>query len=82
MQFSDRSENLSLTDVETLVYTYPNPNGGDRIEMEVEDPAMLRVTPEGQHEITDVAGYGVIMPAGWLRIEVYPNRDRAPFNDA
>lgn len=49
--------------------------------MEIEDPKSFRVTPEGGHEITDLAGVGVVMPAGWLQITVYPNRDRTPFND-
>jgi hypothetical protein len=71
--------NIDLTHAETLVYLYANPHGGTPIELEVEDPATFRVMPDGSHKITDMADVGVIMPAGWLRIEVYPNRDRAPF---
>jgi hypothetical protein len=72
---------IDFTHVECLVYVYPNPHGGPPIELEVEAPESFRVTPEGQHEITDMAGVGVIMPAGWLQITVYPNRDCKPFND-
>jgi hypothetical protein len=46
----------------------------------LEDPETIYVTSEGHHEITDLAGVGVVVPAGWLRIEVYPHRDRKPFN--
>lgn len=70
-----------MTNAETLVYLYADPHGGKPIEMEIEDPKSFRVTPEGGHEITDLAGVGVVMPAGWLQITVYPNRDRTPFND-
>jgi hypothetical protein len=69
---------IDLTHAETLVYLYADPHGGKLIELEVEDPKTFRVTPEG-HEITDMADVGVIMPAGWLRIEVYPNHDCKPF---
>jgi hypothetical protein len=79
MQFSDRSENLSLTNVETLVYLYANPHGGKPIEIEVEDPKTFSVTADGNHMITDMADVGVVMPAGWLRIEVWPNVDCKPF---
>jgi hypothetical protein len=71
--------NIDITSAETLVYLYADPHGGKPIELEVEYPKSFSVGPDGSHEITDMADIGVIMPAGWLRIEVYPNRDRAPF---
>jgi hypothetical protein len=73
--------NIDLTHAETLVYLYPDPHGGKPIELEVEAPESFRVRPDGGHEIIDLAGVGVVMPAGWLQITVYPNRDRTPFND-
>jgi hypothetical protein len=69
------ANNIDLTHAETLVYLYADPHGGQPLELEIEYPATLRVTPEGNHEITDMADVGVIMPAGWLQITVYPNRD-------
>jgi hypothetical protein len=68
-----------MTHVECLAYAYPNPNGGKPLVLDIEDPATLRVTPEGHHEIVDLADVGVIMRAGWLRIEVYPRLDCKPF---
>jgi hypothetical protein len=44
---------LNLSHVEALVYVYANPSGG-KIEIEVEDPETIRVTPDGAHEITDM----------------------------
>ena len=73
------SSSIDLTHAETLVYTYPNPHGDKPLELEVEAPKSFRVTPDGAHEITDMADVDVIMPAGWLQITLYPNRDRAPF---
>jgi hypothetical protein len=70
---------IDLTNIETLVYLYADPHGGKPLELEVEAPESFRVRPDGGHEITDMAGVGAIMPAGWLRIEVYPNRDCKPF---
>jgi hypothetical protein len=70
-----------LTHVESLVYLYSNPHGGKPLELEVESPESFRVTPEGLHEIVDMAGVGVVMPAGWLQITVYPNHDCKPFAD-
>jgi hypothetical protein len=72
---------VDITNVETLVYLYADPHGGKPLELEVEDPKSFRVTPEGHHEIVDLADVGVIMPAGWLQITVYPNLDRKPFAD-
>lgn len=76
---TNSTHTIDLTHAETLVYLYAEPHGGKPLELEVEDPKSFRVTPEGNHEITDLADVGVIMPAGWLRIEVYPNVDCKPF---
>jgi len=65
---------INLTNAETLVYLYADPHGGPPIELEVEYPRSFRVAPDGSHEIVDLADVGVIMPAGWLRIECYPRR--------
>ena len=73
---------IDLTHVETLVYAYPSPHGGKLVEMEVEDPKSFRVTPDGGHEITEHGGVVTVMARGRLQIEVYPNRDCTPFNDA
>jgi hypothetical protein len=76
---TNSTHTIDLTHAETLVYLYADPHGGKPLELEVEDPKTFRVGPDGSHEITDMADVGVIMPAGWLRIAVYPNRDRKPF---
>jgi hypothetical protein len=80
MMMTATTDTLDLTHVETLLYVYPNPHGG-KIEIEVEDPETIRVTPEGDHEIVDLADVGVIMPAGWLQITVYPRVDCKPFKE-
>jgi hypothetical protein len=72
---------IDMRHAETLVYAYANPHGGNLIEMEIEAPESFRVRPDGGHEITDLAGVGVVMPAGWLQITVYPNHDCKPFAD-
>jgi hypothetical protein len=72
---------IDMRNVETLVYVYAHPHSGKPIELEVEDPATFRVMPDGSHEIVDLADVGVIMPAGWLQITVYPNHDCKPFAD-
>jgi len=65
---------INLTNAETLVYLYADPHGGKPIELEIEDPATFHVAPDGSHKIVDVAGYGVVMAPGWLRVECYPRR--------
>ena len=70
---------VDMSHAETLVYLYADPHGGAPLELEVEYPATFRVMPDGSHKIVDVAGYGVVMAPGWLRIEVYPNVDCKPF---
>jgi hypothetical protein len=60
--------------VETLVYHY-----ADKPDVEVEMPATVAVAETGEHLITDVANVGVIVPAGWLQITVYPRLDHKPF---
>jgi hypothetical protein len=78
MNYTSRTGSIDFTHVETLVYVYPSPHGR-AIELEVEGPESFRVTPDGDHEITDLAGVGVVMQAGWLQITVYPNRECKPF---
>jgi hypothetical protein len=70
---------VDLTHAECLVYVYPSPHGGKPVEMEIEYPESFRVTPDGAHEIVDLAGVGVIMRPGWLQITVYPRLDCKPF---
>ena len=70
---------IDLTHVETLVYAYANPYGGKIVEMEIEDPKSFRVMLDGGHEITEYGDVVTVMPAGWLRITVYPNHDCKAF---
>jgi hypothetical protein len=64
---------IDISNIETLVYLYANPYGGI-IEMEIEDPKTFSVRPDGGHEIVEFGGVVTIMPPGWMRIEVFPNR--------
>jgi hypothetical protein len=77
MTNSTHSTRYDMRHVEALVYHF-----ADKPDVEVEMPATVAVAETGEHLITDVAGVGVIVPPGWMRIEVYPLPDRTPFNDA
>jgi hypothetical protein len=79
MMMTAITDTIDLTHVETLVYLYADQYGDKPIELEIEDPKSFRVTPDGSQEITDMADVGVIMPAGWLQITIYPNHDCKPF---
>jgi hypothetical protein len=74
MMTSSSTQSYDMQHVECLVYHY-----ADKPNVEVEMPATLAVAETGEHLIEDVAGVGVIMPAGWLRITVYPRFERKPF---
>jgi hypothetical protein len=65
---------IDITSAETLVYLYADPHGGKPLELEVEDPKVLRVMLDGGHEITEHGDVVTVMPAGWLRIECHPRR--------
>jgi hypothetical protein len=65
---------VDLRHEEARVYEYP-----DGRKVTVEAPASMTKTRSGEHQIVDVAGVGIVVAPGWLRIEVYPNFGRTPF---
>jgi hypothetical protein len=62
-------------DMESLIYVFPHPYGGDDIEVVIDDPKTVEVYEDGTHYIIDADGDETVVPPGWFLSERYLRRD-------